>query len=63
LFNCVTETLQVLALYSELDTQLCSFGDIRLHGELMSEAARLQLGLDFADDGMPPTFPIIQGKS
>jgi len=33
------------------------------HAGLMSEAARLQLGLDFADDGMSPTFPIIQGKS
>jgi len=33
------------------------------HAGLMSEAARLQLGLDFADDGIPPTFPIIQGKS
>jgi probable FeS assembly SUF system protein SufT len=33
------------------------------HAGLMSEAARLQLGLDFTDDGMPPTFPIIQGKS
>jgi probable FeS assembly SUF system protein SufT len=33
------------------------------HAGLMSEAARLQLGLDFADDGIPPTFPIIRGKS
>lgn len=33
------------------------------HAGLMSEAARLQLGFDLADDGMPPTFPIIQGKS